>query len=417
MGSAIKSRALVAVIVFMLILTGVGFAQMGIEVPSANSPVELFVSPISSEMNPVVYRIISEILEIETKNERNVEILVIMLLRILNNTDTKVSTRFADLVAMTTKGRHMICAYLYEDPAIARPVFGLIDWNTEICVPERGEVRLRLVFIMKAAEHGPFQESLKLYGLFRHDKLGGLYHCIAISTRSDQEVIQESVRPGVNDIYGTEADAPIIDFEISANLTRDAVDKLRFPPTAISSGGESIYLDYLLGELGMDGTLPYWIGIAKAIDEGHFDYYTAMLLLDHVKAYIDMFPSRLTRTSIWLPSQGIIMVPAEDHVYTASDVYGICTLLHEAAEAIVYVAQKCLNYGIYPSDTAPIPGTYSVILGSPPVGFEIDCIGIHVKAMRTRRGYRLEIIKKAPDGQHVDGNIIPLEYIRKAVEY
>lgn len=91
----------------------------------------------------------------------------------------------------------------------------------------------------------------------------------------------------------------------------------------MSPGGPSVFIESLLGDLGTDKLLPYWIGVAQALESGAFDHLTAMQFLDVVADYRERFPDKFARTTMWLKNEGIVLVPTEHRVYLATSVWGV----------------------------------------------------------------------------------------------
>ncbi|MBI1923842.1 hypothetical protein HYR99_06290 [Candidatus Poribacteria bacterium] len=87
---------------------------------------------------------------------------------------------------------------------------------------------------------------------------------------------------------------------MSNALNSISVRQLRHPTTPMSPGGPSVFIESLLGDLGTDKLLPYWIGVAQALESGAFDHLTAMQFLDVVADYRERFPDKFARTTMWL---------------------------------------------------------------------------------------------------------------------
>jgi hypothetical protein len=380
--------------------TAVNKAQLQLDISWPQCPVELKLSPLPAETNSRDYQALSERLSL-----RDDEMITIMVLSMINHSSVDVSASLEDIVALTKATRHLFRAYLHEGPVTGSQIYRLPIWDTVVTIPAGGKrADLRLAFIVKKGAHADFERSLKIYICFSHEELEGIYHSIAVSAYDPQGARNaDQVEPG------SEYVIPPVSAFVSDDLTSEAARSLRFPNTPMSPGGPSIFLEYLLGEKpGKDSKLPYWIGIARAIDQGHFDYYTAMVFLHHIKVYRDKYPSKLARNSIWIPEQGIILASTEHRVYIASSGRGVLTVPHGAAEVLLYVASEALSIGINPTDTAPIPGTYSSTESEHV--FELDCRGVSIKATSTETGYDIEIKKP-------DETTISLAYTRKAAEY
>ena len=111
-----RTTALLGILIATLTLAGsrAALAQTEIQMAATDYPVKLLSSPFSSEDNPENYRRLAERLGVDYKDEKAPEVIMIIVLTMINDTQTMVSVPFGDLVVLTGEKRHMVCTYFCE---------------------------------------------------------------------------------------------------------------------------------------------------------------------------------------------------------------------------------------------------------------------------------------------------------------
>lgn len=404
----------VAVLVTSLLILSAateGISQTVIDVPLGpqQSPVVMTLAPRPAKANPIEYQTLAERLKLKKSDE----MITIMGLSMKNTLTIPVATTLANIVPMTGAKRHLFASYLVEEPQTGRPTYLLPDWETEIQIDPGQNITLRLAFILKKGKHASFEKTLKVYGCFKHSVNKGVNHSVAISRRVGpaKERVAEETQLVTNDYFDVVPTEPSVKFQLSNKLNPFSVRELPPPTTAMSSGGPSVFLDVLLGEVGTDSRLPFWMGVALAIEESKFDYATAMKFLDTIADYLSRFPDKLARTTIWLSQQGLLLVPTEHRVYIATSVWGIGALPHDAAEVLLFVASEALGLGLQAADVTPMPKGYIPDISPNPgevVGFDLKCTsGVHIRADRVGNSYKVQV--KDAEGKP----LMPLIYHRQ----
>lgn len=393
----------VAVLVTSLLIPSAateGISQTIIDVPLGpqQSPVVMTLAPRPAKANLIEYQKLAERLKLKESDE----MITIMGLSMKNTLTISVVIKLKCIVPMTGAKRHLFATYLVEGPQTGRPTYLLPDWETEIQISPGQNITLRLAFILKKGKHASFEKTLKVYGCFKHSVNKGVNHSVAISRRVGpakervaEERVAEETQLVKNDYIDVVPTEPSVKFQLSNQLNKVSVRELPPPTTAMSSGGPSVFLDVLLGEVGTDSRLPFWMGVALAIEESKFDYATAMKFLDTIADYLSRFPDKLARTTIWLSLQGLLLVPTEHRVYIATSVWGIGALPHDAAEVLLFVASEALGLGLQAADVTPMPKGYIPDISPNPgevVGFDLKCTsGVHIRADRVGNSYKVQV--------------------------
>jgi hypothetical protein len=405
-------RVIAALVAALVLLPAISSdSQTTLEVPLGlkESPIELTLSPLLADKNRTEYQKISEKLDLKTSDE----MITIMVLTMSNPLPIPVTTTLADVVPITGLTRHIFATYMVEEPDTGRPTYLLPDWGTELQIEKDLELTLRLAFILEKGGHAAFERTLKVYACFKHSVIQDNYYSISISRRVEPSTtrVAEEAKADEDDYVSTEK-TPQIRFQLSKRLNRVSVRELRPPTTPMSPGGKSVFIEALLGAEGTDNRLPYWIGIPIAIEAGAFDYHTAMQFMNHVSDYRDRFPNKLSRTTIWRNQQRILIVPTEHRVYVATSVFGVCTLPHDVAEVLLYVAEESLALGLHPTDIAAKPACYTPVISTNPgeiIAFDLVCArGVKIRADRDGNDFKIKVTD-------AEGNEspIPLTYHRK----
>ena len=374
---------------------------LGLEQP----PVLVEIAPLPAQASLEEYTRLGE-----KSGVRAEEKLVILVVTFTNLVDIPVETSLGDIVPITGTTRHLFIAYLGEAPQTGRPAYTLPTWDTILRVPPKASVTLRLAFIVEHGEHTVFEKSLRIFACFSHEILGGVCHSLAWSHLTQTKPDSQSLEKGASSETskdGVRQQPLTVDFDISESVTPEAVRLLRFPMTPLSRGGPSLFVESFLGDRGQDSKYPYWFDICLAAADGQFDYSTAVRYLHLLAIYKSAYPSGLARDAVWLQDQNLLLTPTKHRVYVASAVWGVCTLPHEVAEVLLYVASESLTFGIDPTHLVPLPGTYKPLLDNGHKGFELGLNDTSLKAVSTGIGYEIEISRSA------GASPISLVYIRK----
>jgi hypothetical protein len=378
-----------------------------IEVPAASkSPIKMAFSPISSAQNLSEFADLSRELGLDGTGE----LISLMLLVIQNEAPIPVTTRLADLAVLTDTQRHTFAVYSLENRN--RATYDLPDWDKALRIDPGQGIALRLGFILTEGEKPIFEGAAKVYGCFWHSEFNSLYHSIGISERGNNEIGEKGVQVFASK-YGVQRTNTYVSPEFGEEVNPISVREVSLPKPIFSPGGRSIYLESLLGELGMDSQMPYWIGIPQAIENDDFDYETACQFLDRVAEELKAHPRTLTRNTIWLSNHGILLTLTEDKVFIATSGAEVLALPYDVVEVLRHVAGLSLMYNWSESDVEPLRGTYKPIISPNPgevIGFEIECTGVTIRAERMGNRYKIEVHNKLGTA---DENAIPLKYQRR----